>query len=60
MSEATAIIGKAIGKADLTYIHLLDEQVRTALTQIGMSPNVADFILEMSAPLNSGHMRALE
>jgi hypothetical protein len=30
------------------------------LVQLGMSSNVAGLILEMSAALNSGHMRALE
>jgi uncharacterized protein YbjT (DUF2867 family) len=60
MSEVAQIIGKAIGKADLRYVQAPDEQVRPALIQIGMSPNMADLILEMSAALNSGHMRALE
>jgi uncharacterized protein YbjT (DUF2867 family) len=60
MAEATAIIGKAISQAHLTYVQLPDEQVRAALMQLGMSRNVADLILEMSAALNSGHMKALE
>lgn len=60
MTEAAEIIGKAIGKPDLAYVHLPDEQVRPALVQIGMSPNVADLILELSAALNSGHLVALE
>jgi uncharacterized protein YbjT (DUF2867 family) len=60
MSEAAQIVGRALGKPDLQYVHAPDEQVRPALIQLGMSPNVADLILEMSAALNSGHMRALE
>jgi len=60
MSEAAQIIGRAVGKTDLRYTQALDEQVRAALIQLGMSPNMADLILEMSATLNSGHMRALE
>jgi len=60
MSEVAAIIGRAIGKPDLKYLQLPDEQVRTALTQMGLSLNVANLILEMAAALNSGHMRALE
>jgi len=59
-NEAAQIIGKAIGKSDLKYVHAPDEQVRPALIQLGMSPNMADLILEMTAALNSGHMRALE
>jgi uncharacterized protein YbjT (DUF2867 family) len=60
MAEATQIIGKAIGKSDLKYAQLPDEQVKPALMQMGMSANMADLILEMSAALNSGHMRGLE
>jgi len=60
MSEVSTIIGEAIGKSDLKYVQLPDEQVRTALTQLGISLNVANLILEMSAALNSGYMRALE
>ena len=59
-AEAARIIGKAIGKPDLAYVRLLDEQVRAALIQTGMSPNVADLILELSAALNTGHVAALE
>ena len=60
MSEVAQIIGKAIGRPDLPYVQAPNEQVRPALIQLGMSPNMADLILEMSAALNSGHMRALE
>jgi uncharacterized protein YbjT (DUF2867 family) len=59
-SEVATIIGKAIGKPDLNYLQLPDEQLRAAFTQMGMSANVADLILEMSSALNSGQMRALE
>jgi uncharacterized protein YbjT (DUF2867 family) len=59
-SEAARAIGKAIGKPDLQYAQAPDEQVRPALIQLGMTPNLADLILEMSAALNSGHMRMLE
>jgi uncharacterized protein YbjT (DUF2867 family) len=60
MAEATAIIGKAIGKPDLKYVQASDEQLRPALMQMGMSRNVADLILELSAAINSGHVRNLE
>jgi uncharacterized protein YbjT (DUF2867 family) len=60
MNEVAQILGQAISKPDLQYIQAPDEQVRHALIQLGMSPNMADLILEMSAALNSGHMRALE
>jgi uncharacterized protein YbjT (DUF2867 family) len=60
MAEATAAIGKAIDRPNLTYSRLPDEQVRMGLTQFGMSVSMADLILEMSAALNSGYMKALE
>jgi len=60
MTEVAAIIGRAIGKPDLKYVQLPDEQVRMALTQMGVSLNFANLILEMAAALNSGHMRPLE
>jgi uncharacterized protein YbjT (DUF2867 family) len=60
MSEVAQSIGSAIGKPGLRYIQAPDEQLRPALVQLGMSSNMADLLLEMSAALNSGHMRALE
>jgi len=59
-TEATTIIGAAIGKADLRYVYLPDDQVRAAFLQMGMSQDVADLILEMAAALNSGHVKPLE
>jgi uncharacterized protein YbjT (DUF2867 family) len=59
-TEATTIIGKAIGKLDLRYIQAPDNQVRPAMVQMGMSDDVAGQILELAAALNSGHIRALE
>lgn len=60
MSEVAQSIGSAIGKPGLRYIQAPDEQLRPALVQMGMSSNMADLLLEMSASLNSGYMRALE
>jgi len=58
--EAAAIIGKAIGKPELGYVHAPDEQLRTSLVRMGMSANLAGLILEMAGAMNSGHMKALE
>jgi uncharacterized protein YbjT (DUF2867 family) len=60
MSEVASIIGKAIGKPDLSYVQLPDDQMRPALVQSGMSHNLADLLLEMSHALNAGQMRSLE
>ncbi len=59
-TEVATIIGKAIGKPDLKYTQLPDEQMRAFFLQMGASPNFVDLLLEMTAALNSGHMRALE
>ncbi|HSU31060.1 MAG TPA: NmrA family NAD(P)-binding protein [Bryobacteraceae bacterium] len=60
MNEATELIGRAIGRPDLTYSPAPEDEFKVALTHLGMSPNVADLITEMCAAMNSGHMRALE
>jgi uncharacterized protein YbjT (DUF2867 family) len=59
-SEVAAIVGKAIGKPDLAYSQLPHSQLIPALTQMGMSANMADLLLEMVDAMNSGHMVALE
>ncbi|HEY1265602.1 MAG TPA: NAD(P)H-binding protein [Terriglobales bacterium] len=60
MNEASAVIGKAIGKPDLPYQQISDQQFRDALTRMGMSANVAALVGEMARAMNSGYMRALE
>ena len=60
-SDVTSTIGKAIGKNDLKYAQLTGEQFHGALVQMaGMSPQVADLLVEMTAALNSGKMHPLE
>jgi len=60
MNEVAATIGKAIGRAGLKYTRLPDEQMQPILVQAGLSEDMAAQIVEMSAAMNSGHMRALE
>ncbi len=59
-TEVAAIIGKAIGKPNLAYVHAPDDQVRAAMVQMGMSDKMAGLLLEMVAALNSGYMKPLE
>jgi uncharacterized protein YbjT (DUF2867 family) len=59
-TQVAKVVGAAIGKPDLQYKQLPAAQLKPALTQMGMSPNMADVLLEMAEALNSGHMRALE
>ncbi len=60
MAEAASVIGKAIGKPNLEYVQMPDQQMRSVLVQMGMSQSFADLILEMAHALHTGHMRALE
>ena len=59
-TEATQIIGRAIGKPSLNYVQAPDDQLRPAFAQMGMSPNFVGLLLEMAGALNSGSMKALE
>lgn len=59
-AQVAQVIGAAIGKPDLRYQQAPAIQLKPALTQMGMSANMADLLLEMSDSLNAGHMRALE
>jgi uncharacterized protein YbjT (DUF2867 family) len=58
--EVASIIGKAIGKPDLKYSQMPDDQVLGGLTSMGMSASIANLILEMAEVLNSGQMHELE
>lgn len=59
-AEVATMIGKGIGKLDLKYVHLSDDQARGAMVQMGMSEQFVRVLLEMTGALNSGHMKALE
>jgi hypothetical protein len=59
-TEVARIVGTAIGRPALAYIQLPAEQVIMALTQMGMSKNMASLLVEMSEAMNSGRMKALE
>jgi uncharacterized protein YbjT (DUF2867 family) len=58
--EMSKIIGAAIGMPNLNYVQMPDDQMIQAMTQMGMSKNMAELICEMAGGLNTGHVRALE
>lgn len=58
--EVASVIGKAIGKPNLTYSQFSPQLIKPALLQSGMSSSMADLLLEMSEALNSGYMAPLE
>ena len=59
-TDITSTIGKGIGKPDLKYVQIKDAQFHDVLVQTGMSPQVADLLVEMAAALNAGKMHPLE
>lgn len=54
MKEATQILGKAIGKADLAYVEFPYDQAREAMLGMGISASVADGYIEMYKAINNG------
>jgi uncharacterized protein YbjT (DUF2867 family) len=60
MAEAAEIIGRALEFTKLVYRQMSAEQIRPSFLEMGMSPDMADSLLEMTDALNSGYMRALE
>jgi uncharacterized protein YbjT (DUF2867 family) len=59
-SEVATIIGRAIGKPDLKYVQVPDDQFRGVLVQMGMSEQMAKLLVEMTNAMNAGKMRPLE
>lgn len=57
MTEATRILGQAIGKPDLRYVQFSEEEARKAMSGMGMSASMIDALLEMDRGLNTGRIR---
>jgi uncharacterized protein YbjT (DUF2867 family) len=60
MREATAVIGRGIGKPDLEYKQFPYDQVEQALTQMGVPPKGAALYIEMYKSINAGVLAPLE
>jgi uncharacterized protein YbjT (DUF2867 family) len=57
MSEATRILGAAIGKPDLKYVQLPDEAVVKALKGAGLADDAARLLVEMSHAFSERKVR---
>ena len=57
MSEATRILGEAIGKPDLKYVQFPEEDASKAMAAAGMSGSVVAAMLEMQRGFNAGIVR---
>lgn len=57
MTEATRILGRAIGKPDLRYIQFPEGEARKAMSGMGMSDSAIEALLEMQRGFNAGRIR---
>lgn len=53
-NEAASILGQAIGKPELNWITVSDDEVLNNLVAIGMNPRIAAGLVEMYASLHTG------
>ncbi len=53
-NELIGILGEAIGKPDLKWVTITDEQMLDGLIAVGMQPKIAAGLTEMYAAVNSG------
>lgn len=60
MNEAASIVGKAIGKPDLSYTQVPGPMLEAALVQMGLSEKNARLLLEMWDGANADMIRPLE
>lgn len=57
MTEATRILGEAIGKSGLQYVRFTEDDARKAMAAAGMSGSVVEAMLEMQRGFNAGIVR---
>jgi len=57
MTEATRILGEAIGKPGLKYVQFPEEDASKAMAEAGMSGSVVEAMLEMQRAFNAGIVR---
>lgn len=53
-NDLVSVLGKAIGKPELKWLTITDEQMKDGLISVGMNPGIAAGLTEMSAAINSG------
>ena len=52
--DLATTLGSAIGKPDLKWVQIPDEQLRESLINVGMQPKIAEKMTEMYAAIHSG------
>ena len=54
MNEAAAIVGKAVGKLDISYVQVPSPMLEAALLKMGLPKKTAELIIEMWNGANAG------
>jgi len=60
MVEAIAILGAAIGMPSLKYVECSDAEMRKGMLARGMTPSVAQNVLELNRMYNEGHFEGVQ
>ena len=60
MNEAAAIVGRAIGRTDVTYVQVPAPALKAALLQMGLPEKSAELIIEMWNGANAGLIQPQE
>jgi hypothetical protein len=60
MAEAAGIIGRAIGRPQLSYARVSSADFAGAMVEMGAAKGFAGAMAEMADAINSGHVAALE
>ena len=56
LNEATAILGRAIGKPDLNYVQFSYTDAEKAMVGMGMKPSIVSLMIEMQRSSNEGRV----
>ncbi len=57
-NEVAKLIGEAIGKPDLKWLTFTDEQVKKSMLEHGISPAIANLLVELGAAIHTGLLRS--
>lgn len=55
-NEVAAILGAAIGKPEMKWLLVTDEQTQSGLEKIGINPSIAAGLAEMNASMHNGKL----
>jgi uncharacterized protein YbjT (DUF2867 family) len=53
-TEITEVLGKALGRKKLNYVPFPYDQAKMAMVQMGLSENIAGFLVELAEGINNG------